>query len=172
MIRVIPFSLIAVLVCAAPSPAAARGQQSGTLSGRLSTADRLPLPGVTVTVASESLPGTRETVSDVNGVYSIPGLPAGRYRILFRMEGLGTVERAADAIERGVRRRAGRVWAPGFVGVALALRGLMQPLTEARTTRSPELREALRLADPAHGALEGQDPILGVAASAKSDDPG
>ena len=77
------------------------------------------------------------------------------------------VERAADAIERGIRRRAGRVWAPGFVGAALALRGVLQPLTEARTMRSPELREALRLADPANGALDDHDPILGVAASAR-----
>lgn len=82
------------------------------------------------------------------------------------------VERAVDAIERGIHRRAARVWAPGFVGAMLALRGLLQPLTEARTMRSPELRDALRLADPANGALEGQDPILGVAAAAREDAPG
>ena len=31
--------------------------------------------------------------------------------------------------------------------------------------RSRQLPEALRLADPATGALDGQDPLLGVAAS-------
>lgn len=31
--------------------------------------------------------------------------------------------------------------------------------------RSKDLPEALRLADPANGGLEGQDPELGVAAS-------
>jgi NAD(P)-dependent dehydrogenase (short-subunit alcohol dehydrogenase family) len=77
------------------------------------------------------------------------------------------VDRAADAIERGIRRRSGRIWAPGFVGAVLALRGLLQPLTERRAMRSAELQEALRLADPANGALDGQDPILGVAAAAK-----
>jgi NAD(P)-dependent dehydrogenase (short-subunit alcohol dehydrogenase family) len=72
---------------------------------------------------------------------------------------------AVDAIERGVERRSGRLWAPRFVGGALAIRGVMQPLTEMRAKRSPDLREALRLADPANGGLEGQDPELGVAAS-------
>lgn len=73
------------------------------------------------------------------------------------------VARAADAIERAVERRAARAWAPRFVGAFLALRGVMQPLTERRTMRAPELAEALRLADPASGALDDQDPVLGVA---------
>jgi len=73
---------------------------------------------------------------------------------------------AIDAIERGVERRSGRLWAPRYVGGALAIRGIMQPLTEFRAMRSKDLPEALRLADPAHGGLEGQDPELGVAAAA------
>lgn len=77
------------------------------------------------------------------------------------------VERAVAAIERAVLTRAPRVWAPRWVGALLALRGVLQPLTERRLARSAALREALRLADPAQGALEGQDPTLGVAAKAK-----
>src|SRR5687768_13585265 len=72
---------------------------------------------------------------------------------------------AADTIERAIERRSGRAWAPRFVGGALALRGIIQPLTELRTMRSRQLPEALRLADPANGALDGQDPTLGIAAS-------
>ena len=72
---------------------------------------------------------------------------------------------AADTIERAIERRSGRAWAPRFVGGALALRGVIQPLTELRAMRSRQLPEALRLADPATGALDGQDPTLGIAAS-------
>ncbi|HYH61789.1 MAG TPA: short-chain dehydrogenase/reductase [Solirubrobacterales bacterium] len=75
------------------------------------------------------------------------------------------VSDAVDAIERGIERRSARVWAPRFVGGALAIRGIMQPLTEIRMMRSKQLAEAIRLADPANGGLDGQDPILGVAAS-------
>ncbi|MDX6720034.1 MAG: hypothetical protein QOJ63_2288, partial [Solirubrobacteraceae bacterium] len=35
---------------------------------------------------------------------------------------------AVDAIERGIRRRSARIWAPRFVGPALVLRGVLQPL--------------------------------------------
>jgi NAD(P)-dependent dehydrogenase (short-subunit alcohol dehydrogenase family) len=75
--------------------------------------------------------------------------------------------KAIDAIERGVERRSARVWAPRWVGPMIALRGLLQPLVERRVLSEPErLTEALRLADPASGAVAEQDPILGIAAQA------
>jgi len=72
--------------------------------------------------------------------------------------------RAIDAIERGVERRSSRVWAPRWVGAALALRSLVQPLAERRALRDPaRLARALELADA--GAVD-QDPVLGVSARA------
>lgn len=76
------------------------------------------------------------------------------------------LEVAVDTLERAIEKRSGRAWAPRYVGGALAFRGIIQPLTELRVRRSgKQLTEAIRLADPANGALEGQDPVLGVAAS-------
>ncbi|MCW3063813.1 MAG: hypothetical protein JWN32_985 [Solirubrobacterales bacterium] len=72
---------------------------------------------------------------------------------------------AVDAIERGIERRSARVWAPRYVGGALALRGIMQPLTERRAIASRHLPEALRLAQPETGGLHAQDAKLGVAVS-------
>lgn len=74
---------------------------------------------------------------------------------------------AIDAIERGIERRSARLWAPRWVGAAIALRGIIQPLTERRIMRDPAaLNEAMRLADPASGEVPEQDPLLGVAAQA------
>lgn len=74
---------------------------------------------------------------------------------------------AIDAIERGIERRAARVWSPRWVGAAIAVRGVLQPLLERRTLSDPDhLAEGLRLADPASGDAKEQDPILGVAAEA------
>jgi NAD(P)-dependent dehydrogenase (short-subunit alcohol dehydrogenase family) len=75
------------------------------------------------------------------------------------------LSKAIDAIERGVERRASRVWYPRWVGPALALRGVIQPLLERRTLRDPsQLEEAMRLAHPATGNLGDEDPLLGMAA--------
>jgi NAD(P)-dependent dehydrogenase (short-subunit alcohol dehydrogenase family) len=70
---------------------------------------------------------------------------------------------AVDAIERGIERRAARLWAPRWIGAAIALRGLIQPLAERRIlSDQTQLSEALRLADPASGDLPEQDLSLGV----------
>lgn len=70
---------------------------------------------------------------------------------------------AVDAIERGIERRAARLWAPRYVGSALRVRGVVQPVLERRAMRSRRLAEAIRLADPDMGTLEAQDEVLGVA---------
>jgi NAD(P)-dependent dehydrogenase (short-subunit alcohol dehydrogenase family) len=75
------------------------------------------------------------------------------------------VSGAAATLDRAIERRSARAWAPRYVGPALALRGLIQPITEWRAMRSRTLPEAIELADPASGGLEGQDSLLGVAAS-------
>jgi NAD(P)-dependent dehydrogenase (short-subunit alcohol dehydrogenase family) len=69
------------------------------------------------------------------------------------------VGKAVDAIERAVDKRLARTWAPRFVGGFLALRGILQPLTEKRLMGSPELAAAIAEADAA-GRSEGE---LGVA---------
>ncbi len=97
--------LVLVMVAALLSlsgPVMAQGQQSGTLGGRLSSTDSLGLPGASVTVSSEALQGVRTTVADVNGVYSLPGLPPGDYTVTFAMDGMSTVERHARVSLGGI----------------------------------------------------------------------
>ncbi len=86
-------SLLTALLIAVAAPAFAQGEQAGAVRGRLSTSDGVALPGATITVASPALQGGRSVVSDINGVYSIPGLPPGDYSVRFEMSGLGPVER-------------------------------------------------------------------------------
>lgn len=96
MVKRIFVPMAAVLICLTAGPVLAQGQQSGVLSGRISSADRMALPGASITVSSPSLQGQRTTVTDVNGVYSLPGLPPGPYAVTIAMDGMSTVERRAD----------------------------------------------------------------------------
>jgi hypothetical protein len=74
-----------------------QGVQTGTVSGTVQSVDRLPLPGVTVSVTSPSLQGGRTTVSDENGVYYVRGLMPGAYRVGFEISGFSPAAR--DAVE-------------------------------------------------------------------------
>src|SRR5687767_6217796 len=87
--------VIVLALLSIAGPALAQGQQSGTLSGRLSSSDSLGLPGATVIVSSAALQGVRTTVTDINGIYRLPGLPPGDYTVTFEMSGMSTVERHA-----------------------------------------------------------------------------
>jgi NAD(P)-dependent dehydrogenase (short-subunit alcohol dehydrogenase family) len=81
----------------------------------------------------------------------------------------GPLSRAVDAIERGIERRAARLWAPRWVGTAIVLRGILQPLIERGASRDPaRLSEALRLAESSSRRTR-EDPLLGVAAQALTD---
>ncbi len=84
-VRAFVLSLLCALLMALP--AVSQGVPTGTLSGRVMTADGEALPGVLVTASSPSLQGTRTATTSENGDYTIPFLPPGPYRISFELEG-------------------------------------------------------------------------------------
>jgi hypothetical protein len=86
---------VTALLCV-PSALLAQGQQAGAIDGRVSSVDRQPLPGATVTVSSPALQGQRTVVTDVNGHYAVPGLTPGHYTMTFEFAGMSTVMRQVD----------------------------------------------------------------------------
>src|SRR3954467_3502169 len=86
-------AIIPALLLLFTASAFAQAEQSGTVRGRIASSDGLALPGVTITVESQSLQGVRSAVTDVNGVYSIPGLPPGDYVVRFELSGFGAAQR-------------------------------------------------------------------------------
>ncbi|NOT26668.1 MAG: carboxypeptidase regulatory-like domain-containing protein [Acidobacteria bacterium] len=66
---------------------------TGTLSGRVTDPDGLPLPRVTVTAASDALQGNRVVTASDNGDYIVPFLPAGEYIVTFEQTGFSSASR-------------------------------------------------------------------------------
>lgn len=67
---------------------------TGTISGRVLDQQGLPVPGVTVTVESPNLQGTRVTVTSGNGDYLVTLLPSGSYTVSFDLAGFERQQRA------------------------------------------------------------------------------
>ena len=81
-------TLFALLLFAAT---AAFGQgTTGNLVGAVTTEGN-GLPGVTVTIASPALQGTRTAITAEGGGYSFPGLPPGDYTVTYELSGMQTV---------------------------------------------------------------------------------
>ena len=64
---------------------------NGTISGHVSDAQGLALPGVTVTASSPNLQGVRTLITSENGDYIIPLLPPGVYTLSFELSGFEKV---------------------------------------------------------------------------------
>jgi hypothetical protein len=75
-------------------------QQTGSISGRVTTTDGSALPGVTVEASSNVLPQPRITTTDSNGEYQLPVLQPGIYTVQFTLAGMQTVTRRAEVIVR------------------------------------------------------------------------
>jgi len=84
------------LVSGLPATSFAQGVQTGTIRGVVKDQQGLPTPGVTVTATSPALQGPRSVVTDDQGLYSIPALPAGRYTVRFELSGFSPIERQTD----------------------------------------------------------------------------
>ncbi|UCC41574.1 MAG: TonB-dependent receptor [Candidatus Aminicenantes bacterium] len=68
-------------------------RQTGSIKGIVCDTEDNPLPGCTVTAASESLMGTRSYVTAATGAFRFPALPPGQYTITAEIPGFKTTTR-------------------------------------------------------------------------------
>jgi hypothetical protein len=88
MKNIVRFSFIVVVSFA--MTAALLAQTTASLTGTV-TSQGAGLPGVTVTVSSPNLQGTREAITGDGGGYSFAGLPPGTYSVTFTLDGMQTI---------------------------------------------------------------------------------
>ena len=81
--------LIAFLLVFTPL-AFSQSKDTGAIEGTVTDQEKAPLPGVTVTVTSPNLMGSRSTVTDAAGVYRFPALPPGNYQVKAALAGFKT----------------------------------------------------------------------------------
>ncbi|HEX8616798.1 MAG TPA: TonB-dependent receptor, partial [Thermoanaerobaculia bacterium] len=68
-----------------------QGTSSATLWGHVTDESGAAMPGVTVTATNAATGLNRSTVTEADGVYRFPSLPAGTYTIVAELSGFGTV---------------------------------------------------------------------------------
>jgi len=90
--RFTTLSLIVALVLV-PMGFAQTSRTTGALIGTVTDNSGNPLPGVTVTVTSPTLQGSRSAVTDATGDYVLPLLPPGFYRAEYALQGIKSVVR-------------------------------------------------------------------------------
>ena len=95
-VRVFLCLLSAAVLLAAPAHAQV---QTGAITGTVTDASNLVLPGATVSLAGEKLIGGVQTqVSDATGTYRFDRLPPGTYRLKFELQGFRSIDRTDIAV--------------------------------------------------------------------------
>jgi hypothetical protein len=94
------FVALAAVVLLSAAPASAQIGQ-GRLTGSVTDAQGAVLPGVTVTVTSPSLIGTRTAISEPDGSFIIVSLPSGAYKVTYDLQGFKQVVREGVQVVLG-----------------------------------------------------------------------
>src|SRR5207245_2470874 len=84
--------LLAILALVLAAPAFAQ-RSTGSIRGVVKDATQAVLPGATVTVTNEDTGLLRTTTTNAAGVYSVPDLPVGRYKVSAELQGFKTATR-------------------------------------------------------------------------------
>ena len=119
------------LLLAASGPLFA--QATGTLTGRIVDQDNAVLPGVTINLRNTESGATRSSVTNEQGLYSVPALERGTYEVTAELAGFA-------ALTKRVELLAGSTVATDF---KLALAGLTETLTVTGSMPLVETTQAL-----------------------------
>ncbi len=132
-------SLFAVALIAMPLAA----QSTGRITGNISDSDDAGLPGVTITLESDNLQGSRVIVSESNGGFASPPLPPGEYEVTFQLEGFQAATQrvkvnAAQTLPMDVILGSGSI-SEEIVVTGEATQAISQTSTKSSTITSEEL---------------------------------
>jgi outer membrane receptor protein involved in Fe transport len=143
MNRSIFTTLIVVTVLAVAAPLVAQNP-TGVLTGRV-TYEGQAQAGVTVTVTSPSLQGTRVEVTESAGDYNFRGLPAGDYKLTFGLAGFKTLEFEVKISAAQSRRIDAQMYSESYAEEIMVTSAFetVSDSTESQHTYTKELMDQL-----------------------------
>jgi hypothetical protein len=97
----LPVAVLLALASLGSASAQTVSSTTGAINGRVTDESDAALPGVTITIASPAMQGTRTTVSGGDGTYRFPAIPPGDYTVTYELAGFGTVVREGVRVGLG-----------------------------------------------------------------------
>jgi len=119
-LRTALFLFITLSTLTIPTPAAAQGEASASVTGIVADAQGGVLPGVTVTLRNVESGTVQTTATEADGRYRLPGLQPGRYAIHAELDGFQPTEVANLTLTIGLAVQQ---------NLTLVLRGVQESIT-------------------------------------------
>jgi hypothetical protein len=98
---ILAFGVMLAFVTATGAAAQTVSSTTGAINGTVTDESGAALPGVTITISSPSMQGTRTTVSGSDGTFRFPAIAPGEYRVTYELAGFGTVVREGVQVGLG-----------------------------------------------------------------------
>jgi hypothetical protein len=112
-----------------------QSKDTGAIEGTVRDAENAPLPGVSVTLTSPNLMGTRSAMTDPSGQFRFPALPPGTYTLKAEMQGFRTVVREAIRLTTTTRLNVDIVLPQSTVAEEVTVLG-EAPTVDVKSTES------------------------------------
>ena len=119
-------------------------QATAELNGRVTDESGAVLPGVTVTVTQTDTGFTRTVVTEGNGVYSMPNLPTGPYRLEVSLQGFRTYVQTGIVLQVAATPTINAVLAVGSLEETVSVEAAT-PLVDVRSTGMSEVVDQERI---------------------------
>jgi hypothetical protein len=126
--------IAAVALLLALAPLSAFAAVTGNLFGVVTDDSGAVLPGVTVTVRSPQLQGTRDTVTNTQGEYNLQLLPPGTYTVEFQLEGLKQVVREGVQVQLDQTTKVNAAMSVGAITEAITVTASAVVVDPTQTT--------------------------------------
>ena len=102
ILRRLPLIMVLWAVCCISL--AAQSGPTGSLTGTVVDQNQAPVPGVSITATNSATGEQRSAITNENGIYTLPVLTTGTYKLLFQKAGFKTATSEGVAIEAAVPR--------------------------------------------------------------------
>ena len=153
------FAIFAILVGLVALPLFAQNP-TGTLSGH-ATDGKDALPGVTVTIASPSMQGSRTTVTGGSGDYILTFLPPGEYKVKFELQGFQTIETTVK-VNAAQTQRLDATMPQAKVAEEVTVTGTYETVQSSGTAATTYEKELINKLPVAHTIQQAALMVAGV----------
>lgn len=115
--------IVGALVLPAHGAAQTVTATTGAVNGVVADSTNLVLPGVNVSLSGPALMGVSSAVTDNSGAYRFSAVPPGLYRLVFELQGFGTVTREGIQVGLGFTATVSVEMTPGGISENLTVSG-------------------------------------------------
>jgi carboxypeptidase family protein len=143
--RILVFVLMLVTGVVAGASGQTVSTTTGAINGKVTDATGANMPGVTVSISSPSMQGTRSDVTGTDGIYRFSAIPPGEYKVTYELTGFETVIREGLRVGLGFTATVNVELRVARLAESVTVSG-QSPVVDVATTKTSTNFDAQQLA--------------------------